>query len=300
MLVSDHQWSPRVAGVYYIPQTETALRASFNRLFMPPQVENLLLSASEQARRLSPFAGITGPVGALVRAERISAYDVGISQTFRKLFRLDVDYWDRHFRNFDDPNVLFSTEIIFPNSVAGGLARGADVHLEVPNHRGWSGYATYTNSRVLETGPINGGLFLSDNALNIGPGTKFVPDHDQRNVGDMEITYNYAHHGLWTTFTARYESGVPIDVDPDQLDSLRGRSGADLVDFQRGRVKPRQVFGFSAGMTLLESRHTEVQAQFDIQNLANTAFVYNFGNPFSGTHFGAPRQLSGRLKFTFR
>jgi hypothetical protein len=267
---------------------------------MPPQVENLLLSASEQARRLSPFAGTTGPEGALVRAERISAYDVGVSQTFRKLFRLDVDYWDRRFRNFDDPNVLFSTEIIFPNSVAGGLARGVDVRLEVPNHRGWSGYATYTNSRVLETGPINGGLFLSDNALNIGPGTKFVPDHDQRNVGDMEITYNYAHHGLWTTFTARYESGVPIDVDPDQLDSLRGRPGADLVDFQRGRVKPRQVFGFSAGVTLLESRHTEVQAQFDIQNLANTPFVYNFGNPFSGTHFGAPRQFSGRLKFTFR
>jgi hypothetical protein len=300
MLASDHQSSPRIAGVYYIPQTETALRASFNRLFMPPQVENLLLSGSVQARQLSPFAGTAGQGGALVRAERISAYDVGVSQAFRKLFRLDVDYWDRRFRNFDDPNVLFSTEIIFPNSVARGFARGVDVRLEVPNHGGWSGYAGYSNSRVLETGPINGGLFLSDNALNIGPGTNFVPDHDQRNVGDIAITHNYGQHGLWTTVTARYESGVPIDVDPDQLDSLRLRPGANLVDFQRGRVKPRQVFGFSAGMTVLESRHTEVLAQFDIQNLANTPFVYNFGNPFSGTHFGAPRQFSGRLKFTFR
>ena len=38
----------------------------------------------------------------------------------------------------------------------------------------------------------------------------------------------------------------------------------------------------------------------DVQNLINTSFVYNFGNPFSGTHFGAPRQFSGRLRFTFR
>jgi hypothetical protein len=300
MLVSDHQWAPRIAGVYYIPQTATAFRASFNRLFMAPQVENLLLSGSEQARQLSPFAGTASAAGAPVRAEQISAYDVGISQAFRRLLRLDVDYWRRQFRNIDDPNVLFSTQIIFPNSVARGFARGVDVRLEIPAHQGWSGYASYTNSRILETGPINGGLFLSDNALKIGPGTSFLPDHDQRNVGDLGITYNYRHYGLWTTVTTRYESGVPIDMDPDQLNALRQRPGADLVDFQRARVKPREVVGISAGMTLLERRHTEVKAQLDIQNLMNAPYVYNFSNPFSGTHFGAPRQVSGRLQFTFR
>jgi hypothetical protein len=300
MLASDRQWSPRIGASYYIPRTETAVRASFDRLFMPPQVENLLLSASEKARHLSPFAGTNSPAGALVRAERTSAYDFGVSQAFRKLFRLDVDYWSRRFRNFDDPNVLFSTQVIFPNSVAGGFARGVDVRLEAPSHRGWSGYVSYSNSRILETGPINGGLFLSDNALSIGPGTNFVPDHDQRNVGDLGITYNHPRHGIWTTLAARYESGVPIDMDPDQLDSIRLRPGANLVNFERGRVRPRQLFGISAGMTLVETRHTQVQAQLDVQNLINTPFVYNFANPFSGTHFGAPRQFSGRLRFTFR
>jgi hypothetical protein len=300
MLAADHQWSPRIAGVYYIAKTATSVRASLNQLFMPPQVENLLLSGSEQARRLSPFAGTTSAAGALVRAEQISAYDVGVSQAFRKLFRLDVDYWRRQFRNIDDPNVLFSTQIIFPNSVAQGLAHGVDVRLEVPIHQGWSGYASYTNSRIVETGPINGGLFLSDNALKIGPGTKFLPDHDQRNVGDLGITYHDRRYGLWATASARYESGVPIDLDPDQLDALRQRPGANLVDFQRARVSPREIFGLSAGMMLLESRHTEIKAQLDIQNLLNAPFVYNFSNPFSGTHFGAPRQVSGRLQFTFR
>jgi len=37
----------------------------------------------------------------------------------------------------------------------------------------------------------------------------------------------------------------------------------------------------------------------DVQNIANHPFVYNFANPFSGTHFGYPRVFAGRLKFTF-
>jgi len=60
LLVSDHQVSPRIGAVYYIPKTRTAVRSSFNRLYMPPQTENLLIASSEQARKLSPFADSGG------------------------------------------------------------------------------------------------------------------------------------------------------------------------------------------------------------------------------------------------
>jgi hypothetical protein len=49
----------------------------------------------------------------------------------------------------------------------------------------------------------------------------------------------------------------------------------------------------------LRKERLVVSAQADIQNLANHAFVYNFANPFSGTHFGYPRRWSGDLKFAF-
>jgi hypothetical protein len=39
--------------------------------------------------------------------------------------------------------------------------------------------------------------------------------------------------------------------------------------------------------------------QLDARNIANREFVYNFGNPFSGTHFGNPRMWGGRLKLAF-
>lgn len=300
MLVSDHQWSPRIGAVYYIPRSQTAIRTSFNRLFMPPQVENLLLSSSAQARQLSPFVSTIGSGGAPVHAERVSAYEVGISQAIRTAFRLDISFWDRDFRNFDDPNVLFSTAIIFPNSVANGFARGLDVRLDVPVHHGWSGYLSYTNSRILETGPINGGLFLTDEVIDIGPRTRFVPDHDQRNVGDLGITYTFPRHQFWTTFSARYESGVPIEVDPELFDSLAQMPGAHLVNFDRGRVDPRLTASISMGIDLFDRKHLEVKAQFDVENVANAAFVYNFGNPFSGTHFGNPRVFAGRIHFDFR
>jgi hypothetical protein len=39
--------------------------------------------------------------------------------------------------------------------------------------------------------------------------------------------------------------------------------------------------------------------QFDVRNLTNQRFAYNFGNPFSGTHFGDPRLWSVQLKLGF-
>src|SRR4029077_3575638 len=39
LLVPDHQVSPRIGAVYYLPKTKTAIRASFNKLYMPPQAE---------------------------------------------------------------------------------------------------------------------------------------------------------------------------------------------------------------------------------------------------------------------
>ena len=295
--VNDHQLSPRIGAVYSLPATRTAIRASFNRLYMPPQVENLLLANSEQARRLSPFTDESGG-GASIRPEKMSAWEAGVAQDVMGLFKLDVAYWHRTFRNFDDPNVFFSTSIIFPNSVASGFARGVDVRLDVPQRRGWSGYLSYTNGRILQTGPINGGLFLTDEFIEIGPGTRFIPDHDQRNVGAFGVTYS--RRSWWASLSGRHESGVGLEVDAERLEELKEERGAELVNFDRRRVRPWTVFDFSAGVDLFTDEHVAVSAQFDIQNFRDHRFAYNFGNPFEGTHFGHPRMFSGRVKFTFR
>jgi len=166
--------------------------------------------------------------------------------------------------------------------------------------RGISAYVSYTNNEIVEIGPLNGGLFLDDDFIEIGPGTRFVPDHDQRNVASFVLNYAARRHGIWTSLTGRSESGVPLelpDLDPDELEKL---PGANLVNLDTERVKPWYVFGWSGGMDLVNKEHFTVGAQLDVQNFANRDFAFNWGNPFSGTHFGYPRLIAGRLKFSFK
>jgi outer membrane receptor for ferrienterochelin and colicin len=298
LLVAASQWSPRIGAAYASADRATTVRASLNRFFQPPQPEHLLLASSPAARALSPFAGDEGDEtgGADLEPERQTAWEVGVERWLAGVIRLDAAYWSRHVRNYADPNVFFGTTIIFPNSVAEGTARGIDVRLELLRYRNWSSYASYTLSKVEQTGPINGGLFLEENILEIGPGTRFTPDHDQRHVGGGGLMYQNAARGVSAAFAARYESGTPLEVDADDLDELSGRPGRDLVDFEAGRVRPRFVIDASVSKTLHSGRRADTSLRLGVFNVTNRRYALNFGNPFSGTHFGAPRTLRVDLR----
>lgn len=293
------QFSPRLGATYFIEKTKTAFRFSFNRLYQPPQIENLLLADSEQARELSPFTLGTGG-GATIKPEKVSAFEIGWTQDFFGRVRLDAAYWRRTFRNFGDPNTFFNTTVVFPNSVNRGFATGFDTRLDIPEFKGISGFVTYTNGRIVQFGPINGGLFLTDEFIEIGDGTRFIPDHDQRSVSAFGAIYNHRRSGFWASFGGRYESGVPLEVEEDDLEDLRDEPGADLVNFERRRVKPWSVFDFAVGIDLLRKERVSLKLKFEMQNFTNNRFAYNFGSPFEGTHFGHPRLFSGGLRIVFR
>jgi outer membrane receptor for ferrienterochelin and colicin len=289
MLVDASQWSPRLGAAYHVPDTATVIRGSVDRFFQPPQAENLLLGSSEQARELSPFVDETFGGGDELEPERQWATELGVNQRLAHGVVLDVAYWRRRVDNAADPNVLFGTTIIFPNAVSRGRADGIDFRLELPRRRGVSTYLSYTNARVVQFGPVTGGLFVEDEVIDIADGTAFTPDHDQRNVGALGISYDHARTGFWASFTGRYESGTPLEVDEDELDELMERPGHDLVDFDRGRVRPRQVFDLTGGTRLFRSGGNEFSIRGGILNFTGERFAYNFGNPFSGTHFGPGR-----------
>jgi len=276
------------------------VRASINRLFQPPQPEHLLLSSSPAARVLSPFVAPEGDEaddssegGADIDPERQTAWEVGLEQWLSRIVRLDVAYWRRHVRNYSDPNVFFGTTVVFPNSVARGRAEGVDVRLEMPRYRGWSGYVSYTNSRVVQVGPINGGLFLEHDTLEIGRGTAFVPDHDQRHVAAGGLSYEHSGLGSSASLLGRYGSGTPVEIggEDDDVSALSRRPGVELVDFERGRVRPRTVLDVSVAQSLHRVTRAAVSLRFVLLNLFNQQYAFNFGNPFSGTHFGAPRTV---------
>jgi outer membrane receptor for ferrienterochelin and colicin len=298
MLTEASQWSPRLGLAYRLPDSTTTFRASFDRFFQPPQAENLLLGSSEQARALSPFAeGGTG--GEDLQPERQTAIEAAVNQTFAHGMRVDVSYWRRAIDNPADPNVLFGTTLIFPNTVARGRAAGVDVRIELPRRRGLSAFLSYTNSRVVQWGPVTGGLFLEEQVAEIENGTRFTPDHDQRNIGAFGVTYDHEPSGFWMSLDGRYESGTPLEVNEDNIDELLARPGSELIDLERGRVRARQVFDVVSGFRLLRRGGGDLNLRVALINAAGRRFAYNFGNPFSGTHFGADRTLQIGLQARF-
>jgi outer membrane receptor protein involved in Fe transport len=295
-------WSPR-AGAAWRVRNGTTVRASWLRLFQPPQVEYLLLSSSEAARRLSPFANDDIGGGTSVPPERQSALDVSLSQEVAAGWTVDGSAWRRRATDIGDPNVFFGTTVTFPNSVARQRAGGFDVRLSGPTRRGLSGSVAYSHARVVQFGPVTGGLFIEEEVAEIQDGTRFTPDHDQRHALTATTSYADQRRRLRLSGAFRYQTGTPAGIeadDQDDLDHLRDRPGAETVDFETGRVRPRAVLDVRGEWTVVRAAHGDAILSLWMNNLTNQTYAFNFGNPFSGTHFGAGRRMGMALRVQFR
>jgi len=257
-------------------------------------------------RALSPFAssndddaeGPAGSGGADVEPERQWAFEAGFEHRLGRSVRLDVAFWQRHVDEYADPNVFFGTTIVFPNAVAEGRARGVDARLELAPGAAWSGYANLSVGKVTQVGPITGGLFLEDDVADIGPGVAFTPDHDQRVVASGGLTWSGARASV--SGVGRFESGTPLELDADEAGAFASRPGADRVDLSRGRVRPRTTVSLLATVRLWQGARAAVSVRGAVLNIFDARYAYNFGNPFSGTHFGAPRTASLSLRVETR
>ena len=307
LLISEQAVSPRIGVAYYIPRTQTTLHASYNRLFQPPPAENLLLASSREAAAISPIAVIQGITTVKpILPDRENSFEVGAQQLLGKNFRVGATLYQKRIKNFSDKDQFFETGVIFPIAISEGRVTGEELRIESTDIRGFRGSFSFANARAYGVTPINGGLFLGENTQSLEvAGLKFANDHDQRNEAQFQLGYNHKRSGLYANFSGRYDSGVPTDVKPGTTIAQFVAEGFDPrlyneIDFQRGRVRPRTILDFSVGADLLKKERVSMNLQFDIQNLTNELFLYNFESVFSGTHVGSPRLISGRLGLRFK
>jgi hypothetical protein len=307
LLIHEQEVSPRVAVAYFIPKTQTTLRASYNRLFQPPPAENLLLASSSAAAALSPIAVLQGITTVQpILPDKQNAFEAGAQQLLSKLFRLNLTVYQKRIENFSDKDQFFETGVIFPIAISSGRVTGEELRLESTDVHGFHGFVSYANARAFGVTPITGGLFLGEDPQDLFlHGLKFPNDHDQRNEAQFQVSYNHRPSGLYASFSGRYDSGVPADVEPGTTLAEFAAQGFDPrlfneIDFQRGRVRPRTILDFSVGADLMQKERVSMNLQFDVQNLTNELFLYNFQSVFSGTHVGYPRLFSGRLSLRFK
>jgi len=307
LLISEQELSPRLGVAYYIPKTQTTLRASYNRLFQPPPAENLLLASSSAAAALSPISVLQGITTVQpILPDKQNAFEAGAQQLLSKLFRLNLTVYQKRIENFSDKDQFFETGVIFPIAISSGRVTGEEVRMESTEIHGFHGFVSYANARAFGVTPIVGGLFLGEDPQDLFlHGLKFANDHDQRNEAQFQVSYNHRPSGIYASFSGRYDSGVPADVEPGTTLAEFVAQGFDPrlyneIDFQRGRVRPRTVLDFSVGADLMQKERVSMNLQFDVQNLTNELFLYNFQSVFSGTHVGFPRLFSGRLSLRFK
>lgn len=301
----EDSWQPRVGIAYHINQTGTVLRAAYNRIFMTPFNENLLLASSDQAAALAPpfVVEAQGTARSVVRSERQHSYEVGIQQRIKNLLRFDFSYWTKDGRQASDNLQFLNTGVVFPVAFASSKLRGADFRVDMPNYRGFNAYWSIGTARAVYTPPFTGGLFLDPEVAELVNSGPFRIDHDQKVSSQFALQYTHAKQGWWLGLMHRYDSGLVTEIESVEeiAENPDLAFGLDFInlDSDPKRVKGRSVWNISAGYELFRKETYKVELQAHLLNLTNERGLYNFLSVFGGTHVIPPRTYAVRVKLNF-
>ena len=306
---TENAVQPRLGLAYYFSGSGTVLRASYNRLFVTPEYENILFSSSSLAASLVPpevrASRELGGGVLLIPSERQHAYMVGAQQALGRKVRLDVDFWWRRSTGAGDQDQFENTGIVFPLAFDGGRHNGWDARLEMAQTAGFRGFISLGHTHAVYVPPLTGGLFLDAGALDTITGGPFLIDHDQKLQAQGALFYDFGKSGTWVGANLRYDSGLVTGGSPTELlDDPDNAFAAPFVvvhsgeDLDPNRIKARTVASFSLGVDL--SKHgPPVNVQVDLLNAFATEGVYNILSVFGGTHVIPPRTLSARIRYSF-
>ena len=306
---SESSFEPRLGVAWYIPQTKTVFRASYNRVLYTPEYENILFSTSAAAAALVPpdvqASNALGGGELVVHSERQNATDFGVQQSVGSKIRLDADIWKRKSRFAGDQDQFQSTGIVFPLAFKSGDLSGWNVRADLARTAGLRGFLSLGHTHAEYVPPLVGGLFLDSGALDTISQGPFLIDHDQKLQAQAGLQYDIGNTGFWLGANGRYDSGLvtgaaPADLagDPDNSFAIPYIAVHSNTDLDPNRVKPRTILDFSFGSDL-QKYHLPLSVQLDLLNATNKKGVYNILSTFGGTHVIPPRMLAIRLKYSY-
>jgi outer membrane receptor for Fe3+-dicitrate len=298
LVVRDQAWSPRLGVAWFWPKAGVVLRASYDRTFITPAMENLLLASSPQVDTVDPLV-----LRIPLRPSLGNFLETGFSKALFGKARLDAGFYQRTFVNYADDDVFLNTGISFPIAFQSAQIRGVDVKLAVPHWGKFSGFLSYSNMIGIAQLPVAGGLFLGDSAVGVvGVTGAFPISQDQRNTARARVRYQVTPR-LWLAMVSTYGSGLPVDIDGavdlNSLVSQYGQQIIDRVNFDAGRVRPSFTLDASLGADLWKLEKRTLRLQMVVENLTNRLNVINFAGLFSGTAIAPPRAGSIRLQYDF-
>ncbi|PWT83964.1 MAG: TonB-dependent receptor [Blastocatellia bacterium] len=296
LVVDEAAVSPRLGVAWSWPAADLVLRASYDRAFQTPAVENLLLASSPAVESLSDTV-----IRLPVPPSRGNFYEGGVSKALFAHARLDASYFARTMLNAADDDLLLNTGVSFPIAFRRADIHGAEIKLDVPHWNAFSGSISYGYMRGTGVLPITGGLFLGAEGASLLESTDSFPvTQDQRHTVRGRLIYQLPA-SAWVGLAAAYGSGLPFEFAGDREEAIAqyGERIVDQVNFETGRVNPSFSMDASGGFLILRNAKRSLRVQADVRNLTNRLTVINFAGLFSGTALAPPRSVAVRLQAGF-
>jgi outer membrane cobalamin receptor len=297
LLVNDHAFSPRLAAAWSWPSADLVLRASYDRVFQTPAIENLLLASSETVEGLGDEV-----VRLPVPPSRGNFYEAGISKVFARRVRIDASIFSRHMGDVADDDLLLNTGVSFPIAFHRAEIHGMEMKVDLRPWNNISGALGYSYLHGVGELPVTGGLFLGEEGFEgIASEERFPLTQDQRHTVRGRAMYQFSP-STWIALAGSFGSGLPFedfDDTPEEAVAQFGQRVVDRVNFETGRVRPSASFDVSGGLTVARWSRRAVRLQAEVRNLANRLDVINFAGLFSGTALAAPRSGAVRVRLEF-
>ena len=282
LATTDGLVSPRIGLSYFIPKTHTVLRAVYNRFFIPPPVEYVLLGSALGRGVLEGNdatdhgeEGYPGPVRALTQ----HYFETGLQQQFLQKLVLDVSAFHHQGRNGFENTELSDTRIFAPTNFAAERTWGTEMNLRLkPLPRvGLFGYLNYAYIITSFFGPVSGGV-----PEDLEPGQKIPAAFDQRHTGSAALGYFHARSNTSVGFSLNYGSGTPATVEGEAF-----------------RLPQHLTANLWAGRTIWHSDRKGVDLQVTAQNISDNVYGIAKESEVTPIQYSGRRRVFGRLKFRF-
>lgn len=296
LVVDESAISPRLAAAWSWPAHDLVLRASYDRAFQTPSVENLLLAGSPALENVDDNV-----VRLPLRPSRGDFYEASVSKALFGAARLEASYFVRRMTNFADDDLLLNTGVSFPMAFRHAEVTGTEMKVDLPHWKALSGSVGYAHMRGVGDLAVTGGLLIGNEATTLLASTdRFPVSQDQRHTVRGRMSYRFAPRA-WAALAGSYDSGLPFEFAGDRAVAVAqsGEAIVDRVDFETGRVRQALSCDASVGVVLAKTPTRSLRVQADVRNVTNQLTVINFAGLFSGTALAPPRSIAVRLRADF-
>ncbi|MDP4193290.1 MAG: TonB-dependent receptor [Bacteroidota bacterium] len=270
---NQSQLSPRVKLNLFIDEFNS-FSLSYDRLFMPTNIENLGAVASQ-------FGKVTSPA----LPEKDDLYEISLLRNWKNGFSSKLSGFFKFASPGLDDQTLGSSTIKVNVNINEVKVTGLELALIYSDQD--NPFGAYINASLIHaygTGPVSGGFLPED------PSTApFDLDHDQRL--SAVIGLNYQPSSWFVNLTASYASGLT-----NGNDSYNFKTG--LFDFNQGaHTTPSWIVDASFGYAFDLLKGQSIEPSIYITNIFDHAHLIK-GAFFSGASFEERRNVVFKLLFT--